>query len=551
MSPLFMPLATDSALERDPITGLLRPKRRPFEFPTAAPQAPLPPPPDIQPQPPLQLQSEVYAERQPKLPLPPTPPMMDQPPAPPVANPPLSLPATDALQQAIAQGPPKLSGFKGVLQRLGAAGLGAAAGYVNAGGRVHIDPNQVQSVQRGIMMPGYDQKMGQLAQLSKMEQERLGTDLNVQNVQSQIAARGAQAESEKAQVELYRAQAQRAKSEPTRYQVSKDGLSIFDRSTGQWITAPKSLADQIKENTAAAKAAGIPEGTPEFIEYTLTGKYTKPVETVSTSFQTDDKGNVTAVGVDKKGNVVSTNPVGPIGKSKTASTLSLLSPDDPKQIAQGIVDGTLPPDLGQYSRFIQGAVAAELKRTHDFDLVKAQREWSATKRWISTLNGPQQERLTQAINFTYETIPLLESAFDEWKNSGATTGMRIFNKATLAAAKQLPGQAGASAQKLELLVTDFVNELSQVYRGGYAPTNESLQMADKNLRADWNEQTFKQALGTIKKVLVARRNAVNMSSPRAVESGSPYMKGLERNPIPGSGSPETVKTWNPKTGKFE
>ena len=202
--------------------------------------------------------------------------------------------------------------------------------------------------------------------------------------------------------------------------------------------------------------------------------------------------------------------------------------DTPQLIAQAIIDGKQPPTTQGLYRF--GApVRAELARK-GYDLTTAQKDWQAVQKHLATLNGPQQERLRQAITFTYDSLDVIESLFDEWQQKGGAYGVRLFNKAALATSKQLPGEMGATAQSLEAQINDLVSELGTVYKGGNASTDETLRLAAENLRADWNTATFKKALGLIRKNLQLRRNSILASEPAGVSEGSPYAPKRQEPP---------------------
>jgi hypothetical protein len=53
---------------------------------------------------------------------------------------------------------------------------------------------------------------------------------------------------------------------------------------------------------------------------------------------------------------------------------SMYAQTDPKAIADGIADGSLPPTLTEYGRAVQGAVATQL-RANGFNLAQAATDW--------------------------------------------------------------------------------------------------------------------------------------------------------------------------------
>jgi len=205
------------------------------------------------------------------------------------------------------------------------------------------------------------------------------------------------------------------------------------------------------------------------------------------------------------------------------------APNDIRDIAQGIVGGQDPPDLSKYGYRDRTAIAGELKRA-GFDLATAQQDWQATQKHLATLNGQQQERLRQAITFTSDSLGIIDDLYNQWQKVGATAGWKAFNKASLATAKQLPGQAGQIAHQLDAQINDLTSELGTVYKGGNSSTDDSLKLAAKNLESDWNERTFKAAMDQIRQNLRIRQNSITHSLPAGVSGNSPYTPQGERPP---------------------
>jgi hypothetical protein len=199
---------------------------------------------------------------------------------------------------------------------------------------------------------------------------------------------------------------------------------------------------------------------------------------------------------------------------------NLMTQSDAKDIADAIQNGEQPPTLqGLYRN--AGPVRAELAR-RGVPLAQMESDWKATQKHIATLNGAQQERLRQAISFTSDSLNVIDGLYDEWKKAGATSGFKIFNKASLAAAKQLPGEAGSAATRLDAQINDLTSELGTVYKGGNGSTDESLKLAAGNLSGDWNETTFKAALKQIRTNLGIRSNSIKNSQVAGASDNNMY-----------------------------
>lgn len=188
---------------------------------------------------------------------------------------------------------------------------------------------------------------------------------------------------------------------------------------------------------------------------------------------------------------------------------------------QAILHGEATPILSNYSFRDRTAIEAGLRRA-GFNQAMAEQDYKAVQRHLSTLNGNQQLRLQQAIEFANDTVPQIEQAYNRLATLAPRSGFRILNKGAMAAMKQLPGEAGSAAQQLDSLLADFTSELGTVYKGGNSSTDNSLALAAKNLDGDWNDKTFRDALSRIKQSIGIRKNSINAVKTAGVDDDTPY-----------------------------
>jgi hypothetical protein len=192
--------------------------------------------------------------------------------------------------------------------------------------------------------------------------------------------------------------------------------------------------------------------------------------------------------------------------------------------ATGIIAGMMPPpNLGGRQTQFSQMMMAELSR-RGFDLSKNLLEFGAIKKYLMTKNSVGYVRLNDAISFTYKSIKdQLKPAFEEWqKHVRGRSGFRQINKAALAASLQLPGEAGAAAQKLSALIADTVSELAVVYKGGTSPTDETLKLAHENFGKDWNQEQFFATMDMILDTLEIRNRVLKSVNPLGVDKDSLY-----------------------------
>lgn len=216
-------------------------------------------------------------------------------------------------------------------------------------------------------------------------------------------------------------------------------------------------------------------------------------------------------------------------KSKLASGTA--STSDIDEIANAIVNGHQPPTLtGLYGK--SAAVRAALER-QGYNLTKATQDWTATQKYLATLNGAQQTRLRQATSFAYDSLDLVDSLSNEMKGILSRSGVTLFSKANLIAAKN--GIYGADAKsiatRLDNQISDLTSELATVYKGGNSSTDESLKLASKQLNSSWDDKTLKDNVNLVRKNLQIRRNSLQGSTA-----------GITDSQYSPSGSPETPES---------
>lgn len=208
---------------------------------------------------------------------------------------------------------------------------------------------------------------------------------------------------------------------------------------------------------------------------------------------------------------------------------------DAKSIADAIFAGEQPPTVQGLYR-LAGPVRAELAK-QGYDMTKANLDWEATKKHLSTLNGAQQTRLRQAIVTASDSLGVIEDLATQWDGGS----FPLLNKVNLILAKN--GTLGKEAQQiatnLEAQITDVTSELGNVYMGGNSPTDHALSLAGKNLSADWNKDQLLSAIKLARTNLQIRGNSITSSG--AVLSGGP----------PKAAPVVPTMRYNPATGKVE
>ena len=102
------------------------------------------------------------------------------------------------------------------------------------------------------------------------------------------------------------------------------------------------------------------------------------------------------------------------------------------------------------------------------------------------------------------------------------------------------GQNAASiATQLDGQITDVTSELGNVYMGGNSPTDHALQLAGKNLQANWSEKVLLDMTKLARTNLQYRRNSMD----------SVGAAGLSTGPAAAPAAPKTENRTVTRTGK--
>jgi len=213
-----------------------------------------------------------------------------------------------------------------------------------------------------------------------------------------------------------------------------------------------------------------------------------------------------------------------VGQSPTLNT--------PQTIAQAIMEGKQAPILtGLYGQSANVRAALQKK---GYDLASAQMDWQATQKLLTTMNSSQQTRLRQAVNFSYDSLDIIDQLNQAWKGGN----FPLFNSAAITAASSgvdnkplakpiditIPNPDGSSttttikdkqglATLLNAQINDLTSELGTVYKGGNTSTDESLSLAAGNLKSNWSEETLNSAVQLARTNLQLRKNSIETTQP--------------------------------------
>lgn len=184
---------------------------------------------------------------------------------------------------------------------------------------------------------------------------------------------------------------------------------------------------------------------------------------------------------------------------------------DVKSIGDSIISGEQPPELTRL--YGKAAKVRAYLANQGFNLTKAQTDWTSTQRFATSLNGPQQVRLNQALDSVEHSLPELLKLNNEFKRTNWTPA----NKAELALAI-----TGTDPIKRDLAtkylgqINLMKDELGQAFMGGGVPTDKAFELADDILKPIYGAKQLEASIQQLGVNLKIRKNAISSASPALV-----------------------------------
>lgn len=247
---------------------------------------------------------------------------------------------------------------------------------------------------------------------------------------------------------------------------------------------------------------------------------------------------------DQQGNPVVVNPVPPRQPAPTGADAG-----EAQELAQQLVDGFLVPSMlsrrGNFNSILAEANRIALRTTgKPYNAARAQTEYAASQRFMSALNGPQQQRFRALAGTVVNTIDEVKELSREMKNSGVP----LMNRAKLLAYSQAMGntEQGQLAAKYIGAVNTLKEEFANLANGGYAPTEAAWHLANQQINGDFGVQQMDAALTEVQRLINYRMQAFESLTPYGVSPTNPAVAGMGGNapapapqsPVPSRGGPQ-------------
>lgn len=256
-------------------------------------------------------------------------------------------------------------------------------------------------------------------------------------------------------------------------------------------------------------------------------------------------------GTDESGNIV---PKGQVPKGSRMVT-EKAPVEEISAIGDAVINGDQPPDLrGLYGK--SGAVRAYLQ-SKGFNLTKANRDWMATNKYVTSLNAPQQVRLNQTIDSVSQGIPALRDLSGELQRTDFNPSNYVIVKGQQNGIQLDPRKMNSLNPDQRQVAVKYVTQINllrdegaQVFSGGYAPQESAFKLIDEILNPYYSNPSTNAALDQLEYNLKIRKNAITNGRPMSI-GGEVNVPGTAQNPevVSRSTSKTVLKATNPQTNQ--
>lgn len=158
-------------------------------------------------------------------------------------------------------------------------------------------------------------------------------------------------------------------------------------------------------------------------------------------------------------------------------------------VAQGMKDGTIPPDPeGLTRQGLYADVVGQLQK-EGVNFSTLRQNYLAQKRLIQTENSPQGVRLDIAVRSGLAMYDKVDAISSQWDG----LGLGALSRANLKLASE--GYKGPAAQKLAVelngQIAQLTSDVATVEQNGLTPTNEARKVAEESMKSWWGDGTIK------------------------------------------------------------
>ncbi len=192
--------------------------------------------------------------------------------------------------------------------------------------------------------------------------------------------------------------------------------------------------------------------------------------------------------------------------------------DDKKRNGQLLYEGySVPSLLGGLGKN-KAALVAEADRISmketgkHYNEVQAELQFNAAKRFVTSLNSTQQTRFNMLGTSVVNTIDEVRKLADLMGQSGVT----FANKAELEAQRNLLGntEKGQMVSQYLAAVNTLKEEFANLAQGGYAPTEATWDLANKQINENYGVKQLNASLTEVQRLINFRLGAQSQLTPQ-------------------------------------
>lgn len=197
--------------------------------------------------------------------------------------------------------------------------------------------------------------------------------------------------------------------------------------------------------------------------------------------------------------------------------------DDIKRNGQLIFEGyTVPSLVGGFgskkSQVVAEADRISMKETgKHYNQAKAELEYAGAKRFVSSLNSPQQVRFNTLGVSVVNTIDEIRQLANQLK----LVGVPLVNKVKLEAYIQTAGntEGGQLVSQYLAATNTLKEEFANLVNGGYAPTEAAFALANKQVNENYGVNQLTASLIEVQRLINFRLSAQTQISPIGTSGG--------------------------------